>query len=115
MFAPTSHQQYQMPGSVYRGMRFCKECDNMLYAKEQVYDQRQGIARLVFECPQCGNLERAVDGDQWDNCVYRQDYGEGQNEAGESVFKFNVDKDCIKDPTLQRTNDVVCPVDSCQN
>ena len=89
-------------------MRFCKECDNMLYAKEQVYDQRQNIARLVFECSQCQNLERAKESDQWDNCVYRQDYNQGAD-AGDSIFKFTVDKDCVKDPTLQRVTGIVCP------
>ena len=72
-------QQYQsqqmLPQSQFKGMRFCKDCDNMLYPKEQVYDSQQGIARLVYECSQCRHLEKAREGDEWDNCVYRQDYG----------------------------------------
>ena len=29
----------QAPEHQFKGMRFCKECDNMLYPKEQVYDE----------------------------------------------------------------------------
>ena len=79
----------------------------MLYPKEEVFDQNQGIARLVYECSQCRNLEKAREGDEWDNCVYKQDYGNGQNDGG--AFKFAIDKECIKDPTLQRRNDIRCP------
>ncbi len=63
---------FQRPAiSHFKGMRFCNECDNMLYPKEEVFDQNQGIARLVYECSQCRNLEKAREGDEWDNCVYK--------------------------------------------
>ena len=93
-----SHQVgYQQP-STFKGMRFCKECDNMLYPKEQVYDEHQGISRLIYDCRICGHFEKAKEGDEWDNCVYKSDHSNLGNASG-SVINA-VDKDCIKDPTL---------------
>mmetsp|Transcript_20734 Transcript_20734/g.15248 ORF Transcript_20734/g.15248 Transcript_20734/m.15248 type:complete len:130 (-) Transcript_20734:19-408(-) len=80
-------------------MRFCKECDNLLYPKEKSKDE-MGAGRLIFECRICGNSEKAKEHDEADNCVYRSDYGK-------MTSGFSVDVECIKDPTLSR-KPVVC-------
>ncbi|KAL3664013.1 hypothetical protein V7S43_010900 [Phytophthora oleae] len=76
------------------GMRFCRECNNMLYPS-----QDREIRRLVFRCRNCGQSE-----DVEENCIY----------ANELVKDTRVQLDVlpgdvIDDPTLQRDYDVVCP------
>ena len=77
----------------------------MLYPKEQLVSE-ESIGRLVYECRICGNFEKAKPMDEGDNCVYKSDYSK-MSEG------FNVDKDCIKDPTLSRNRNVTCP--KCQH
>ena len=85
--------------SGFKGMRFCKECDNMLYPKEQIYEEGHQIARLVYDCRICGYFEKAREGDEWDNCVYKSDHNSA--EAGGNFSRmFKIDRDIIKDPTL---------------
>lgn len=94
----------------FRGMRFCKECDNMLQAKEQQLDDDSYT--LIYACRICGHFERAKEGDEADHCVYRssgQQTSGAAEVAGEGPkFIFQVDKECVKDPTLSRRKDVVC-------
>ena len=85
--------------ATFKGMRFCKECDNMLYPKEQKVDASSG--HLIYDCRICGYHEKAKRGCEIDNCVYRSDYSK-MSEG------FNIDKECIKDPTLSRSKDVEC-------
>jgi DNA-directed RNA polymerase subunit M/transcription elongation factor TFIIS len=84
----------------FKGMRFCKECDNMLYPKEQIVSESQ-MGRLIYECRICGYFEKARPDSEEDNCVYK-------SELTKMAEKFYVDKECIKDPTLSRSKDVVC-------
>lgn len=55
----------------FKGMRFCRECDNMLQPKEQKVENE---CRLIYDCRICGYFEKAkkegVEGEQ-DHCVYR--------------------------------------------
>ena len=44
---------------------------------------------------------RAKEGDEMDNCVYKNDY----TQRAENI---KVDPECIKDPTLSRRRDVKC-------
>ena len=99
----------------FKGMRFCRECDFLLYPKEQVYDEVNGIARLIFDCRICGRSEKAIEGDEWDHCVYMEDHT--AQEAGSMPIGRlrQVDRDIINDPTLMRRNDVTCPNSSCQH
>ena len=96
----------------FRGMRFCRECDNMLQPKEQqLADNDDKI--LVYSCRICGYFERAKGGDEADHCVYRsseQQQSTETNTGGEGgpKFFFHVDKECVKDPTLSRRKDVQC-------
>ena len=52
-------------------MRFCPECDNMLEPKEYSQDER---FFLQYECKLCNRSQRAQEGSEMDNCVYRTDF-----------------------------------------
>ncbi|QCE13345.1 DNA-directed RNA polymerase II subunit RPB9 [Vigna unguiculata] len=73
-------------------MKFCRECNNILYPKE---DRDQKI--LLYACRNCDHQEVA------DNfCVYR-------NEIHHSVGeRTQVLQDVAADPTLPRTKSVRC-------
>ncbi len=77
----------------FRGMRFCRECDNMLQPKEQILSEQ--LHRLVYDCRICGYFEEANPNDEADNCVYK-------SEQSKIHDRFYVDKECIKDPCLSR-------------
>ena len=79
-----------------------------------MYDEHQGISRLIYDCRICGHFEKAQEGDQWDNCVYKSDHNQATAGGDHSVITA-VDKDCIKDPTLQRRNGIKCPARGCKN
>jgi DNA-directed RNA polymerase subunit M/transcription elongation factor TFIIS len=91
----------QQKMSTFKGMRFCKECDNMLYPKEQIISSDNNQKRLVYDCRICGYFEKAKVGDESDNCVYKSDYSKMSQ-------GFNIDKECIKDPTLSRSKNIDC-------
>ncbi|CAH9066154.1 unnamed protein product [Cuscuta europaea] len=73
-------------------MKFCCECNNILYPKE---DKDQKI--LLYACRNCDHQEVAET-----NCVYR-------NEVFHSVGEKTVIlHDVTADPTLPRTKAVTC-------
>ncbi|KAI8565988.1 hypothetical protein RHMOL_Rhmol02G0004500 [Rhododendron molle] len=73
-------------------MKFCRECNNILYPKE---DKEQKI--LLYACRNCDHQEVADN-----NCVYR-------NEIHHSVAeRTQVLQDVAADPTLPRTKSVRC-------
>ncbi len=86
--------------NTFKGMRFCKECDNMLYPKEMMISE--GISSLVYDCRICGNFEKTKPYDEIDNCVYKSDH----SKLSEGL---TIDKECIKDPTLSRRRNISCP------
>ncbi|KAL4199916.1 hypothetical protein AMTRI_Chr03g53680 [Amborella trichopoda] len=75
-------------------MKFCRECNNILYPKED-----QEHKQLLYACRNCDHQEVA------DNyCVYR-------NEIHHSVGeRTQVLQDVAADPTLPRTKTVRCTV-----
>ncbi|XVF66136.1 hypothetical protein PTKIN_Ptkin10aG0010800 [Pterospermum kingtungense] len=73
-------------------MKFCRECNNILYPKE---DRDQKI--LLYACRNCDHQEVAED-----NCVYRN---EVHHSAGE---RTQILQDVAADPTLPRTKSVIC-------
>lgn len=83
----------------FRGIRFCRECDNMLYPKERTGEDK--IGHLIYDCRICGYFERAKPGNEADNCVYKSEFSKMSE-------KFNVDPECVKDPTLSRTKNIRC-------
>ncbi|KAJ8444930.1 hypothetical protein Cgig2_029124 [Carnegiea gigantea] len=73
-------------------MKFCRECNNILYPKE---DRDHKI--LLYACRNCDHQEVADN-----NCVYRNEI---HHSAGE---RTQVLQDVAADPTLPRTKSVRC-------
>jgi DNA-directed RNA polymerase II subunit RPB9 len=84
------------------GMRFCSECNNMLYPKENKAEKK-----LEFICRRCNNKE-TVDRSQY--CVYRNDI-----KASKTGMLNNIEwGELVNDPTLPRTRRAeLCP--NCKN
>ncbi|XP_057772839.1 DNA-directed RNA polymerases II, IV and V subunit 9A-like [Salvia miltiorrhiza] len=80
------------PTSTMSTMKFCRECNNILYPKE---DKEQKI--LLYACRNCDHQEVADN-----NCVYRNEI---HHSAGE---RTQVLQDVAADPTLPRTKSVRC-------
>merc|ERR1711998_569775 len=82
------------------GMVFCKECNNMLYPREDKQAQQ-----LIYVCRQC---EFREDTEDW--CIYRNQLSataQGGRPAG------TMNQDLISDPTLPRTREITC--DACSH
>jgi DNA-directed RNA polymerase subunit M/transcription elongation factor TFIIS len=67
---------------------------------------------LIYDCRICGYFEKAKADDEADHCVYRsseqQQSSDTQKKGEAPKFFFQVDKECVKDPTLSRRKDVTC-------
>ncbi|KAK3322814.1 hypothetical protein B0H66DRAFT_215371 [Apodospora peruviana] len=72
--------------------RFCSECSNMLYPKEDEQEHK-----LLFTCRTCNFSMPATS-----SCIYRNEFN---NQAGETA---GVTQDVGSDPTLPRSNRI-CP------
>merc|ERR1712029_701389 len=81
----------QGPGFV--GIRFCQECNNMLYPKE---DKENKV--LMYACRNCDYKQIADN-----NCIY---VNKIMHEVDELT---NIVADVIGDPTLPRSEDHPCP------
>mmetsp|Transcript_19367 Transcript_19367/g.45152 ORF Transcript_19367/g.45152 Transcript_19367/m.45152 type:complete len:135 (+) Transcript_19367:184-588(+) len=78
-------------------MRFCRECDNRLYAKE---DRKE--RKLYFECRYCPFKQASGDGmddaeEEKTNCIYKHDIRKATTTQLDSYTD-----DLICDPTLAR-------------
>ncbi len=78
-------------------MRFCKECNTMLYPMENKEYQI-----LSFLCKNCGYSETVEENTEESNCVYRNEVKLGQS-------KTSIDPSIINDPTYSRTKKIICP------
>ncbi|KAB5517507.1 hypothetical protein GE09DRAFT_978822 [Coniochaeta sp. 2T2.1] len=78
--------------------RFCSECSNMLYPKEDEIHRR-----LMFECRTCAYTEEAAS-----TRVFQH------NMTSTSDENADVTPDVGSDPTLPRTNKA-CPNDKCDS
>jgi len=77
----------------YVGIRFCQECNNMLYPKE---DKEKKI--LMYACRNC-DYKMAAD----NNCIY-------VNKLMHEIDELrHINPEVITDPTLPRTGDHNCP------
>jgi len=77
-------------------MKFCKECEAMLYAREEG-------GKMIYYCHACGHSEESTD---W--VVYYQNYGH----TIPYTNPYHV-KDVIHDMTMSRTEKYTCPNESC--
>lgn len=84
-------------GPTFVGIKFCHECNNMLYPKED--KERK---KLLYACRNCDWKMNADN-----SCVYVNKITHEVDELARIV------SDVIHDPTLPRTKDHPCP--KCQN
>ena len=89
---PVSYEQKPRKDG-FVGIRFCQECNNMLYPKE---DKEMKI--LLYSCRNCDYQENA-----YNSCIYVNRVVHDTNEMTMIVA------DVVADPTLPRTTDIVCP------
>ena len=81
----------------YVGIKFCKECNNMLYPKEDISNKR-----LLYACRNCGFSEPSKK-----SCVYVNNLIENYDELR------CINTDIIQDPALPRSYNYYCP--KCRN
>jgi DNA-directed RNA polymerase II subunit RPB9 len=77
-------------------MRFCRDCNNMLYAKENTNEKV-----LEFWCKNCQYSEKVEENCEETNCVYKNEIKLGQT-------SIKIDPSIINDPTYSRTQNVNC-------
>eukprot|EP01027_Heterolobosea_sp_BB2_P025253 GEZU01038752.1.p2 GENE.GEZU01038752.1~~GEZU01038752.1.p2 ORF type:complete len:124 (+),score=17.62 GEZU01038752.1:99-470(+) len=87
-------------------MKFCAECNNMLYPRE---NKEKKV--MEFRCKNCNHTEGRPENDE-DNSEFNKVY---TNTITKVSFdeKTQVPYDITKDPTLPRSRSVRCP--HCQN
>jgi DNA-directed RNA polymerase II subunit RPB9 len=78
-------------------MRFCKECNNMLYPCENKDEKK-----LMFACTNCDYKEKMEENNVKINLVYRNEVKLGQSH-------YEIDPCIINDPTYSRTKNQKCP------
>ncbi|CAL8093776.1 unnamed protein product [Orchesella dallaii] len=84
-------------GPAFVGIKFCPECNNMLYPREDK-ENRQ----LLYACRNCDYKQLADN-----NCIY-------VNKITHEIDELtHIVSDVISDPTLPRTEDHPCP--KCQS
>ncbi|XP_014665495.1 PREDICTED: DNA-directed RNA polymerase II subunit RPB9-like [Priapulus caudatus] len=88
-----SYTDQKGDGPSFVGIRFCQECNNMLYAKED----KEGKV-LLYACRNC-DYQQIAD----NNCIY---VNKIMHEVDELT---HIVADVIADPTLPRTEDHSCP------
>ncbi|GFS53560.1 DNA-directed RNA polymerase II subunit RPB9 [Nephila pilipes] len=87
----TGNKHAAGPGFV--GIKFCQECNNMLYPRE---DKENKV--LLYACRNCDYQEVTNN-----NCIYVNKITHEVDELTQIV------SDVIHDPTLPRTEDHICP------
>ncbi|XP_002157610.1 DNA-directed RNA polymerase II subunit RPB9 isoform X1 [Hydra vulgaris] len=86
-------QSEKNSGPGFVGIKFCQECNNMLYPKE---DKERKI--LNYSCRNCSYQERAQN-----SCIYVNMIVHDVNELSQIIG------DVVTDPTLPKTTDHPCP------
>ena len=83
-------------------MKFCKDCENMLYIRLLSEDSN----KLIYYCRNCGNTYDDIDKDNvcvLNSNVNMQDKG----------YLQDINEYTKLDPTLPRTQNIKCPNQSC--
>eukprot|EP00112_Aurelia_sp_Birch-Aquarium-sp1_P004076 Seg1464.1 transcript_id=Seg1464.1/GoldUCD/mRNA.D3Y31 product="DNA-directed RNA polymerase II subunit RPB9" protein_id=Seg1464.1/GoldUCD/D3Y31 len=88
-----SERNPEQEDASFVGIRFCQECNNMLYPKENKEDKI-----LLYACRNCDYHERATN-----SCIYVNRVVHDINEMTQIIA------DVVADPTLPRTQDHLCP------
>lgn len=90
---PTGIDDVAKDGPEFVGIKFCQECNNMLYPKE---DRENRV--LLYACRNCDYKQPASN-----NCVYVNKITHDVDELSRIV------PEVIHDPTLPRTKEHPCP------
>jgi DNA-directed RNA polymerase II subunit RPB9 len=82
-------------------MKFCIECNNLLYPRE---DRSGASRRLLYACRNCPYAEPAES-----NCVYINEI------KAKSIANIRISKETALDPALNRRKDITCRNENCGN
>ncbi|CAM9120717.1 unnamed protein product [Ectocarpus fasciculatus] len=77
-------------------MRFCRECNNLLYPRENRLEKR-----LEFVCKLCPYVDTNEEGS---SCVWANELLKDSSSTLDVISS-----DMKNDPTLQRSSDIECP------
>jgi DNA-directed RNA polymerase subunit M/transcription elongation factor TFIIS len=80
-------------------MHFCDHCQNMYYLRIDTEDPN----KLIHYCRNCGN-----EGNIENICISHTDIKKGQQSFAHIINKYTK-----LDPTLPRTNKILCPSKDC--
>jgi len=81
-------------------MHFCHNCQNMYYLRIDADNPN----KLIYYCRNCGNEDNHLD----NVCI-----SHSQVKKGEQSFAHIINKYTKLDPTLPRTNKILCPSADC--
>lgn len=84
-------------------MRFCSNCDNMYYIRIDANDTN----KLVYYCRKCGNEDNQFNSDN-------VSIVKTEIKKSEESFSHIINKYTKIDPTLPRTNKILCPNKDCE-
>ena len=84
-------------------MRFCSNCDNMYYIRIDANNTN----KLVYYCRKCGNEDEQFN-------VDNVSIVKTEIKKSEQSFSHIINKYTKLDPTLPRTNKVLCPNKDCE-
>ena len=83
-------------------MKFCNDCDNMLYIRLLKEDSN----KLIYYCRNCGNTDDEINKDNI--CVSNTDIS-----IKDKAYLNDINEYTKLDPTLPRTQNIKCPNQSC--
>ena len=83
-------------------MKFCKDCENMLYIRLLKEDSN----KLIYYCRNCGTTDDEINKDNV--CVSNTDIN-----TKEKAYLNDINEFTKLDPTLPRTQNIKCPNQSC--
>ena len=83
-------------------MKFCKECNNMLYIGIDADDSN----KLTYYCRNCGTVDNTIATEG--HCILNT-----QLKKGEQKFYHIINQYTKMDPTLPRLTNIKCPNESC--
>ena len=84
-------------------MRFCSNCDNMYYIRINANNTN----KLVYYCRKCGNEDEQFNADN-------VSIVKTEIKKSEESFSHIINKYTKLDPTLPRTNKILCPNKECE-
>ena len=83
-------------------MKFCEECENMLYIRLLKEDSD----KLIYYCRNCGTIDDEISKENL--CILNTDI-----KSKEKAYLQDINEFTKLDPTLPRTKNIKCPNQSC--